>query len=311
MSGRTHRFRVGEKAGRLDLVLASAVPELSRSRWQALIDEGMVLVDGRIVTKAAHQVASGAKIEATVPPPRPTHLSPEPIPLEILYEDRHMLVVNKPPGMVVHPAPGHASGTLVHAILAYAPDIRGVGGRKRPGVVHRLDKDTSGVILVAKDDAAHQHLQRQFKERQVQKRYLGLVDGAPPTPSGRIEAAIDRHERQRKRMAVVRGEGGRRAVTVYHTEQRFDRHTLLRLEPETGRTHQLRVHLEFLGCPIVGDTVYGHRRRSLPVGRQMLHAASLSLVPYGQSNEQTWRAPLAEDFTRILESLRSGGFPSE
>lgn len=304
MNDREYRFRVEPPGGRLDRVLAQQAPDLSRSRWQKVIDEGLVVVDDQVVTKAAHPLAGGELIQAVVPPPKPSELTPEPIPLDILYEDDRLLVINKPAGMVVHPAPGHSEGTLVHAALAHDPDIRGVGGKKRPGVVHRLDMDTSGVLLMAKDDGAHQSLQRQFKGREVGKRYLALVDGSPPTPSGRVEAPIGRHSSHRKKMAVVVGERGRRAVSVYHTEERFAAHTLLRVEPETGRTHQIRVHLAFLECPVVGDRVYGRRNPSLQVERQMLHAASITLVPPGASRKVTWSAPLPPDFSELLASLR-------
>ncbi|MFP3854860.1 MAG: RluA family pseudouridine synthase [Anaerolineales bacterium] len=291
-----------EGVGRLDVILTELAPELSRSRWQRLIKAGEVRVDGEVVTKPAQEITGGEQIKARIPPPKQSHLQPESIPLDIIYEDNHILVVNKPAGMVVHPAAGHQTGTLVHAALAHAPDIQGVGGLRRPGIVHRLDKDTSGVIVMAKDDQAHQNLQAQFKKRSVRKEYLALVDGRPPTPSGRIEAPIGRDPRHRQRMAVLPGQG-RPSTTVYHTEQNFRNHSLLRVYPETGRTHQIRVHLAFLKCPVVGDTTYGRRSASLEVERQLLHAASLRFRPPGENEEQTFEAPLPGDFQRTLEAL--------
>lgn len=297
-------FRVPEAGGRLDAVLAEAADQLSRTRWKSLIEEGLVLVDGDVVNKAAHTLTGGERVQATIPPPEPSHIEPEPIPLEIIYEDGHLLVINKPAGMVVHPGPGHPTGTLVHAALAHADDLKGVGGERRPGVVHRLDKDTSGVILMAKDDETHQHLQQQFKQRQVEKCYLALVDGAPPTPSGRVEAAIGRHPTQRKRMSIVSEEDGRMAVTTYHTQEKFPDHTLLDVYPTTGRTHQIRVHLAFLECPVVGDTVYGRRKPSLPVNRQMLHASSIEVTLPGDESPRRFEAPLADDFEEVCRMLR-------
>ncbi len=304
MSAREVHFRAPDAGGRLDVVLSEMEDTLSRTRWQALIKEGWVLVDGEVVERPAHPLAGGERVAATVPPPEPSQLEAEDIPLDVLYEDERILVVNKPPGMVVHPGPGHPSGTLVHAALAHAPDVKGVGGIRRPGVVHRLDKDTSGVILLAKDDETHQHLQRQFKERQVEKRYLTLVDGSPPTPSGRVEAAIGRHPTKRKRMAVVAEGDGRMAISIYHTIETFPAHTLLEIHPRTGRTHQIRVHLAFLECPVVGDTVYGRRTPSLPVERQMLHAASIEVVLPGEGEARRFEAPLADDFSLACSRLR-------
>lgn len=306
MTERKVRFRAPDKGGRLDVVLSEMEEGLSRTRWQGLIKSGLVLVDGEVVERPAHPLSGGERVAATVPPPEPSHLEAEDIPLDVLYEDDRLLVVNKPPGMVVHPGPGHTSGTLVHAALAHAPDLKGVGGTRRPGVVHRLDKDTSGVILMAKDDETHQHLQQQFKERKVEKRYLALVDGSPPTPSGRVEAAIGRHPTKRKRMTIMAEGEGRMAVTTYHTSETFPDHTLLDVHPSTGRTHQIRVHLAFLECPVVGDRVYGRRKPSLPVDRQMLHAASIEIFLPGEEEARRFEAPTADDFTAICEQLRRG-----
>jgi 23S rRNA pseudouridine1911/1915/1917 synthase len=246
------------------------------------------------------------RVEITLPPARPADLVPEAIPLEIVYETLDLMVVNKPAGMVVHPAAGHAAGTLVHAALAHAPEMEGVGGETRPGIVHRLDKDTSGLILLAKNDATHRWLQDQFRLRKIEKTYLALTDGHPPTPTGRIEAHIGRDLNQRKRMAVVPADKGRAAVSEYRTLESFPEHALLEVHPVTGRTHQIRLHLAFIGCPIAGDMVYGQRKPSLPLVRHFLHAARLTVRLRGESAPRTFEAPLPEDLARVLNLLRSG-----
>jgi 23S rRNA pseudouridine1911/1915/1917 synthase len=214
------------------------------------------------------------------------------------------MVVNKPAGMVVHPAIGHASGTLINAAMAHAPDLEGIGGEQRPGVVHRLDKDTSGLIIIAKNDPAHQWLVNQFRLRKVNKIYQALVDGHPPTPKGRIEAPIGRDPNNRQRMAVVSEDKGREAISEYFTLEVFLRHTLLEVHLLTGRTHQIRVHMAFLGCPIVADPVYGHRKLSTELGRQFLHAWKLTLVLPGEKEPRTFEAPLPADLETILHYLR-------
>jgi 23S rRNA pseudouridine1911/1915/1917 synthase len=207
--------------------------------------------------------------------------------------------------MVVHPAAGHASGTIVHAVLAHVPQLEGVGGVLRPGVVHRLDRDTSGVILLAKNDRSHRWLQEQFRLRQVHKNYLALVDGHPPTPAGRIEAAIGRDPRMRKKMAVVPPAKGRTAVTEYRTLEKFPEHTYLDVSPVTGRTHQIRLHLAFLGCPVTGDTVYGRKHPSLRINRHFLHAERLIIQLRGEKSERCFIAPLPSELEEVLNSLRS------
>ncbi len=305
MSDRVVRFTFeGPAPQRLDRFLTQCFPNQSRSRLQAWIKEGLVTVNGRRAKKAGQMLEGGETVEVRVPPVRPTEVQPEPIPLEILFENEDVLVVNKPAGMVVHPAPGNESGTLVNAVLAHVPNLEGVGGMLRPGIVHRLDKDTSGVIIVAKNDRAHRFLQEQFKERRTEKVYLALVDGAPPTPRGRIEAPIGRDTTHRQRMKVVPSGKGREAVTVYHTIERFREHTLLAAHPLTGRTHQIRVHLAFLGCPVVGDTVYGRRRPTLPLGRHFLHAYRLTITLPGEDTPRTFEAPLPPELQAALEEAR-------
>jgi len=288
---------------RLDKYLVGQLPEFSRSQLQGLIKDGFVLVNGAAARKTGLTLERGSQVQVRIPPPPPTDLAPEPIPLDIRFENDDLIVVNKPAGMVVHPAVGHERGTLVHAILAHAPEMQGIGGEGRPGVVHRLDKNTSGLILLAKNDAAHRWLQEQFRRREVEKIYLALVDSRPPTPSGRIEAPIGRHASQRKQMAVVPGKG-REAVSEYRTLETFPNHTLLEVRPLTGRTHQIRLHLSFLGCPVAGDTTYGRRKPSLEIQHHFLHAARLTIRLPGGDRLQTFEAPLPDELAEALRSLR-------
>jgi len=292
---------VGE---RLDKLIAAEVADLSRTQVQRLMDEGCVKLNDQVVTKAGQRLETPAQIEVHIPPLAPSSYLPEKIPLDILFENDDLLVINKPAGMVVHPSAGHFQGTLVNAILGHDPDLEGVGDEQRPGIVHRLDKDTSGLIVVAKTDAAHAELQRQFKEREVDKLYLALLDGQPPTDTGRIEAAIGRDVKQRKQMAVVSEQRGRSAVTEYRVLEKFPAHTLVEAKLLTGRTHQIRLHFAYLKCPVAGDTVYGRRRPSLPLERQFLHAARLSLQLPGSGEKKTFSAPLPEDLAGVLKSLR-------
>jgi 23S rRNA pseudouridine1911/1915/1917 synthase len=290
--------------GRLDQILSANVGDLTRSRLQKLIREGRVKVNGIITTKPSYQIDGNEIIELQVPPTKTTALEPEPIPLDILFENRDLIVINKPAGMVVHPSAGHDTGTLVHAVLAHAPDIQGIGGEQRPGVVHRLDKDTSGLILMAKNDAAYYALQKQFTERTVHKTYIALVEGTPPTPSGRIEASIGRDPAHRKKMAVVSARKGRAAVSQYKILENFSNHSLLEIHPITGRTHQIRLHLAFIGCPVVGDRVYGRKRPSLEIRRHFLHASKIGIKLPGMREVTIFEAPLAEDLEEVLTTLR-------
>ncbi len=289
---------------RLDKFLVRCLPDFSRSRLQNFIKQGNVLVDGEVACKAGQPLERGALVEVSVPPIAASELIPEPIPLDIIFENDDLMVVNKPAGMVVHPAAGHSTGTLVHAALAHAPKLEGVGGVQRPGVVHRLDKDTSGVILLAKNDRTHHWLQNQFRDRQVKKIYLALVDGQPPTPTGRVEAAIGRDSTQRKRMAVTQPDKGRTAISEYRTLESFDKHTLLEIHILTGRTHQIRVHTAFLGCPVAGDMVYGQRHPSIAAGRHFLHAFRLGIVIPGEATPRTFEAPLPEELMSVLEDVK-------
>jgi 23S rRNA pseudouridine1911/1915/1917 synthase len=289
---------------RLDHFLVERFPEFSRARLQGLIKDGFVAVDGVPAKKTGQKLEPGSQVEVRIPPPAPSDLVGEAIPLEIVYENEDLLVIDKPAGMVVHPAAGHETGTLVHAVLGYDPELEGIGGEERPGVVHRLDKETSGLILLAKNERAHRWLQDQFRLRKVEKTYIALVDGAPPTPSGRVEAPIGRDPSHRKKMAILSPGKGREAVSEYRTLESFKEHTLLEFHPLTGRTHQIRLHCAFLGCPIVGDKVYGRRRGSVEIDRHFLHAARLKIILPGKNKPQTFEARLPGELQAILDSLR-------
>jgi 23S rRNA pseudouridine1911/1915/1917 synthase len=293
-----------ERELRLDKFLAENLEKYSRSYIQKLISEGGVNVDGFPIYKKSELVKPDAEVEITIPPAKETSLVGEDIPLDILFENDDLIVINKPAGMVVHPALGHESGTLVQAVLGYAPEIEGVGGIKRPGLVHRLDQNTSGVILLAKNDQAHQFLQNQFRTRSVDKQYLVLVDGRPPTPQGRVEVAIGRDPKHRQRMAPVLERDGKEAISEYFTQEVFPEHTLIKVSIFTGRTHQIRVHMTFLGCPVVGDTIYGRKNPSIKIQRQFLHASRLSILIPGEETKRTFEAPLASELFEILDILR-------
>jgi 23S rRNA pseudouridine1911/1915/1917 synthase len=289
---------------RLDKLLVNELEGYSRSYIQKIISAGGVSIDGFPVYKKSERVSPGTEIEINIPKVEDSDLQGEDIPLDIIFENDDLIAVNKPAGMVVHPALGHPTGTLVQAVLGYAPEIEGVGGVKRPGLVHRLDQDTSGVILLAKNDRAHHFLQEQFRERLVDKEYLALVDGRPPTPNGRVEVAIGRDSKYRQRMAPALERDGKEAISEYFTLEEFPKHTYLRVGIMTGRTHQIRVHLNFLGCPVVGDTVYGRKNPSLAVPRQFLHAFRLSIVLPGEEEKHTFEAPQDGELDQILDELR-------
>ena len=305
MTDRIETFHYDEQnPDRLDKYLVSCLPEFSRARIQGLILDGFVSVNGVPAKKAGQLIEDGHDIEVRIPPPQPSGLVAEDIPLDIIFENDDLIVVNKPAGMVVHPAAGHYSGTLVNAVLGYDPDLEGIGGEERPGLVHRLDKETSGLIILAKNERAHNWLQDQFRLRKVEKTYLALVDGKPPTPAGRVEAPIGRDPSHRKKMAIVSPGKGREAVSEYKTLESFKNHTLLEFHPHTGRTHQIRLHCQFLGCPIVGDSVYGKRSVTLTTDRHFLHAAKLKIVLPGEKQPHTFEAELPEELRNVLEEVK-------
>ena len=284
---------------RLDMYLTDIRKDLSRSHAQKLIENKHVLVNEKSA-KDSFRLRPGDVISLELPPPRPLDLTPEDIPLDIVYEDDDFMVINKPAGMTVHPAPGHYSGTLVNAVLAHCPSLQGIGDVARPGIVHRLDKDTSGLILVAKTDKAHQNLSRQFKDRRIKKAYTALVKGVTKDNAGVIDAPIARDPANRKRMAIVHG--GRYAVTEWSVLKRFQNATLVEARPLTGRTHQIRIHFAHKGHPLFGDAVYGG-----PMGmikRQFLHASRLEMRLPTSGEMRTFTCPLPEDLEEALGELR-------
>jgi len=301
-----YNLQVENNTDRLDRYLSEQLPGLSRSRIQQLIEQSHLQLNGKICTSKKISVKVGDLITLEIPAAEPLKLQPEDVPLDILYEDDSLLILNKPAGLVVHPAPGHPDGTLVNAILAHCPNLPGIGGVQRPGIVHRLDKDTTGAIAIAKTELAHQHLQMQLKAKTARREYLGVVYGAPKTESGRIDLPIGRHQVDRKKMAVIPPEkGGRSAVTHWQVKERLGNYTLMHFQLETGRTHQIRVHSAQIGHPIVGDPVYssGHSV-GVNLPGQALHAWRLRLEHPVLGNWIEVTAPPPIEFTTLLAVLR-------
>lgn len=291
---------------RLDRWLSRQLPELSRSHLQKLIAGGNVQINGRDCREKNAAVRQGDRLHLFLPAAEPLDLQPEAIPLDILYEDDYLLIVNKPAGLVVHPAAGHPSGTLVNALLAHCPNLAGIGGVQRPGIVHRLDKDTTGAIAIAKTDLSQQRLQAQLKAKAARREYWGMVFGSPKADRGTVALPVGRHPVDRKKMAVVPPErGGREAVTHWRVLERLGNYTLMEFRLETGRTHQIRVHSSHIGHPIVGDPVYSSGR-SLGVNLtgQALHAHKLVLQHPVKEKVIEAIAPLPPEFTKLLTILR-------
>jgi 23S rRNA pseudouridine1911/1915/1917 synthase len=311
---RTYIVETGEQGLRLDVFLSRRDPSLSRSRVQRLIEQGAVRSGDRPV-RSSHKVRKGETIDCDIAPADAYDVEPEDIPLSVIYEDASLLVVEKPAGMVVHPAAGHHQGTLVHAMLFHCRDLSGIGGVLRPGIVHRLDKDTSGLIMAAKSDRAHQALTEQFKRRQVKKTYLALVYGNLKEDQGLINLPVGRHPQDRKKMST-QSRRGREAATHWRVQARYGAATLLELDIETGRTHQIRVHLNAIGHPVVGDGVYGGARRANAVAdpalrnalktmkRQALHAARLSFTHPVTGEPLAFSSPPPPDMANLCDRLR-------
>ena len=305
-AGATFILKGDESGERVDRFIADALDDLSRTAVQRLIEAEQITVNGE-APKASYNVAPEDEIVVHVPPPEPTHIQPQALPLAVLYEDHDIIVVNKAAGRVVHPGAGHPDGTLVNALLAHCPDLQGVGGKLRPGIVHRLDRDTSGVLVVAKNDKAIRRLQRQFRYRRVSKHYVALLIGNLERADGFIDAPIGRHPRHRKKMAVI--VDGKRSRTRWRVRNRWldargHWYTLVDVRPLSGRTHQIRVHFSWLGFPLVGDPVYGPRHGPLDAPRHFLHARDLTFVHPRTQEEMTFEAPLPEDLQGVLDGLR-------
>jgi 23S rRNA pseudouridine1911/1915/1917 synthase len=286
---------------RIDKVIAALNEEWSRSKVQQWIKNGLVTVNDRSV-KANYKCEAGDVVVIRLPEPEPLHVEPENIPLDIYYEDADVLVVNKPRGMVVHPAPGHMRGTLVNALLAHCTDLSGINGVLRPGIVHRIDKDTSGLLMVAKNDVAHQSLVDQLVKKTVTRKYKAIVHGVIPHDYGTIDAPIGRDKRDRKKMAVTE-ENGKDAVTHFRVLERFRHYTFVECQLETGRTHQIRVHMKYIGYPLAGDPQYGPKK-TLPIDGQALHAGVLGFTHPRTGEYLEFEAPLPPEFEAILQWLR-------
>ena len=299
---------------RLDSFLASRIEAISRTRLQRAIEDGDVLVNNR-TAKASYRLRSGDQIEVDLPEPPPAELLPESIPLNVVYEDDDLIVVDKPAGMVVHPGAGIEQGTLANALVSHFNQLSGVAGRIRPGIVHRIDKETSGLLVVAKNDRAHEKISDQFRDRRVFKMYLALVYGRVSEERGEIEARIGRSPHNRTRMAVLKGNAGRTAHTVFQVEKRYQDFTLLKVEIKTGRTHQIRVHLSHIGHPVVGDATYGQGRENSVreaaikqqvkmLGRHFLHSSRLAFDHPGSHERMEFSSPLPPALASFLTMLR-------
>ena len=297
-------FTAEEKGQRLDVFAVERFPELSRSHVQKLIEQGNVLVDGT-VRKANYKLRGGEAVQVTVPQAEPISVEPEDIPLDILYEDKDIIVVNKARGMVVHPASGVYSGTLVNALLYHCRDLSGINGEIRPGIVHRLDKDTSGVMVCAKNDTAHLDLAEQIRTKTAHRTYWAIVHGNIKEEAGIIKGDIGRHPTDRKKMAIVR-ENGKPAVTHFKVLERFGEYTLVECQLETGRTHQIRVHMTSIGHPLINDPKYGPKKSSpFAINGQALHSLQLTLTHPVTKEEMTFTAPIPTDMEKILTGLRN------
>lgn len=306
-AGEQEKLQITEnEAGqRADVGLASLL-EITRSNMQRLLEEGRA-VKGSKVLKANYKLKQGDEIIVTLPEPQPLDVQPENIPLDIIYEDEDVVVVNKARGMVVHPAAGNYNGTLVNALLYHCRNLSGINGVIRPGIVHRLDKDTSGIMICAKNDAAHVSLSEQIQSKTAKRTYLAVVRGNIKTDSGVIETLIARDKNDRKKMAVVKDEG-RNAVTEYEVMERFGKYTIVKCKLHTGRTHQIRVHMEYLGYPLVGDPKYSPKKTPFAINGQALHSLTLDFIHPRTGEQMHFEAPLPEDMHKIVTRLRLGQF---
>lgn len=292
-----------EAGGRLDSFLSENIESLSRNRVQNLCESGNILINGR-PAKKNHRLAAGEEVTINMPEPEMGEITPQDIPLDIIYEDTDVLLINKPKGMVVHPAPGHPDGTVVNAVMFHCGDeLSGIGGEIRPGIVHRIDKDTSGLLIIAKNDKAHSHLSAQLKDKTLSRIYEGIVLGKIKEDEGRIDAPIGRSPRDRKKMAIVY-EGGREAATRYTVLARYNGYTRVRCKLETGRTHQIRVHMASIGHPLAGDEVYGRGKEKTKLTGQCLHAGELTFIHPSTGKAMTFTSPVPKEFSDFEERLK-------
>jgi 23S rRNA pseudouridine1911/1915/1917 synthase len=296
-----HIILKDQKGDRIDKVISSLDPEWSRTQVQQWIKEGHAIVNGQIV-KTNYKCTMNDKIEISIPEPEELDVVPEEMDLEIFYEDKDVLVVNKPSGMVVHPAPGHANGTLVNGLMAHCKDLSGINGVLRPGIVHRIDKDTSGLLMVAKNDMAHESLVNQLVEKTVTRKYKAIVHGVIPHDFGTIDAPLGRDPKERQSMTVV--DNGKHAVTHFNVLERFKDFTFIECQLETGRTHQIRVHMKYIGYPLAGDPKYGPKK-TLDIDGQALHAGILGFIHPRTKEYLEFEAPLPADFEDLLDKLRN------
>lgn len=296
-----HTILEEQKGDRIDKVISSLNEEWSRSQVQQWIKDGNVLVNGQTI-KTNYKCSTNDRIEITIPDPEELDVVPEDLNLEIFYEDKDVLVVNKPRGMVVHPAPGHMTGTLVNGLMAHCKDLSGINGVLRPGIVHRIDKDTSGLLMVAKNDMAHESLVNQLVEKTVTRKYKAIVHGVIPHDFGTIDAPLGRDPKDRQSMTVV--DKGKHAVTHFHVIERFKDFTFVECQLETGRTHQIRVHMKYIGYPLAGDPKYGPKK-TLDIDGQALHAGVLGFVHPRTNEYLEFEAPLPDDFDQLLQKLRN------
>ncbi|MFN3620989.1 RluA family pseudouridine synthase [Sphingorhabdus sp.] len=312
MSGENTTFTGVLGEGRLDSALAAALPQFSRARIQALIANAALRVNGESLTDPASKKMSGKSFELVVPAPRPDKAVAQDIMLDVIFEDQHLIVINKPAGLVVHPAAGHSDGTLVNALLHHCQGrLSGIGGVQRPGIVHRIDKDTSGLLVVAKSDAAHEGLAKLFAAHDIERKYIALVHGIPAPPAGTIRTQIGRSTTNRKKMAVLPEQKGRHAVTHFRVAASFGKTALVECTLETGRTHQVRVHMAHIGHPLIGDSVYSNRQNHYRIGpnqakfeRQALHAASLGFIHPITGETLRFECGIPEDMQLLLTQLR-------
>ena len=298
----TAKLTAGKTGRRLDLMISEELPEISRSSAQKLIENGLVTLNGKTVKKN-HKVTEGEVFSVTLPQPQPADILPQNIPLDIVYEDGDIIVINKPRGMVVHPAPGHPNGTLVNALLYHCGDsLSGIGGVIRPGIVHRIDMDTSGLLIAAKNDAAHLFLSSQLSDRSLSREYEAVVCGRVRDDCGTVNAPIGRHPTDRKRMCVT-DKNSRPAVTHYEVIARYNGYTHIRCRLETGRTHQIRVHMASIGHPLLGDLVYGRKKPEKGLSGQCLHARRIKFIHPSTREPMSFETPLPEYFLQVLEHL--------